>query len=164
MRCATKLEPCQERGGRHGICAPLVNGSYVQLQVSNKFPNRWGQTGIKGLSREVYSQNGVKMRSPIILVWRPTQAPHCAFKPWAQDLEDRGFKFGSHALVGHQYERVLKDKHQEQRVFDRLWPEQQTALKCLKPQGRKASSDLRNLLQLCSSYCIDGCDRDPSKR
>jgi hypothetical protein len=25
-------------------------------------------------------------------------------------LEDRGYKCGSHALVGHQYGRVLKDK------------------------------------------------------
>ena len=57
---------------------------------------------------------------PTILVWRPTQAPHCAIKPWVQDLEDREFKFGFHALVAHQYERVLKDNHQEQRVFDRL--------------------------------------------
>jgi hypothetical protein len=52
-------------------------------------------------------------------------------------LEDRGFKFGSHARVGYQYERVLKDNHQEQRAFDRSRPEQQTDLKCVKPQDRK---------------------------
>jgi hypothetical protein len=27
------------------------------------------------------------------------------------------FKSGSHAPVGHQYTRVLKESHQEQRVF-----------------------------------------------
>jgi hypothetical protein len=48
--------------------------------------------------------------APSILVWRLTQAPHCAIKPWAQDVEYRGYKCGSHVLVGDQYRRVLKDK------------------------------------------------------
>ena len=43
------------------------------------------------------------MRPPTILAWISTRAPHCAITPWAQDLEDRGDKCGSH--VGHQDER-----------------------------------------------------------
>lgn len=70
------------------------------------------------------------MQPPTILVWRPTQASHCAIKPWAQDLEDRGYKCGSHALVGHQHESPERQPIKNRGSIDKPRPEQQTALKC----------------------------------
>tara|TARA_R110002060_G_scaffold72831_1_gene81578 strand:+ start:351 stop:704 length:354 start_codon:yes stop_codon:yes gene_type:complete len=52
--------------------------------------------------------------------------------------------------------RVLKKELSGRGSFDKLRPEEQTALKCFEPQARKSSSDLRHLLDLWSSYCING--------
>ena len=47
--------------------------------------------------------------------------------------------------------------------IDKSQPEQQTTLKCLKPQAQK-HNDLRNFLDLWSSYCINGYNKDQTKQ
>jgi hypothetical protein len=80
-------------------------------------------------------------------------------------LEDRGYKCGSHALVGHQYGRVLKDKPTRIEVLlinHNLNNRKLSQASSVQPPARN-HSNLKTFLDLWSSCCVNGYNKDQTK-